>query len=536
MDLILDPGGAFVWSRGPTAAPILSCAAQRVTVTPLESVGSAPRESADTEPGNGPLAERGAAGPLGRLGPATATATWRIDPAAWAVSQFSTAELHDARRTARLVTLAAQIAGDPSSSLPRQTATWGDLKASYRLFDRPEVTSETVATPHWQSTRAQADQGRFLILDDTTEIDYGSTRQAEGLGPVGRGTGRGFLLHSALVVDPRDEWVVGLAGQILFHRRPAPKGETLAQKQRRDRESAVWGQLIEQVGPPPATARWVHVMDRGADDFEVFCRARRVGTDWVGRVKSRNRLVREGSGRQRPLSDVLAGAAVAGCYTLDLRARPRQPARRARLEVSFAPVTTPVPRHPAASLTALGPQPIPQWVVWARELTPPPTVKEPIDWVLLTSLPVGDLGAAMEVIGYYEKRWLIEEWHKALKTGCQVEGRQLHTSHRLEALTGLLSVVAVRLLQMKEVGRRDPQRAARELVPARYRELVHRARRGRGRPADWTIRDFFRGLAGLGGFLGRKGDGEPGWVTIWRGWDALHWMLRGAQLSEQPFT
>jgi hypothetical protein len=198
-------------------------------------------------------------------------------------------------------------------------------------------------------------------------------------------------------------------------------------------------------------------MDRGADDFEVFCRARRVGTDWVGRVKSRNRLVREGSGRQRPLSDVLAGAAVAGCYTLDLRARPRQPARRARLEVSFAPVTTPVPRHPAASLTALGPQPIPQWVVWARERTPPPTVKEPIDWVLLTSLPVGDLGAAMEVIGYYEKRWLIEEWHKALKTGCQVEGRQLHTSHRLEALTGLLSVVAVRLLQMKEVGRRPPR-------------------------------------------------------------------------------
>ena len=89
---------------------------------------------------------------------------------------------------------------------------------------------------------------------------------------LGRGTGRGFLLHSALVVDPHDEWVVGLAGQVLFHRRPAPKGETAAQKRRRDRESAVWGQLIEQVGPPPVTAQWVHVMDRGADDFEVYCR------------------------------------------------------------------------------------------------------------------------------------------------------------------------------------------------------------------------------------------------------------------------
>ena len=111
-------------------------------------------------------------------------------------------------------------------------------------------------------------------------------------------------------------------------------------------------------------------------------------------------------------------------------------------------------------------------------------MKEPIDWVLLTSLPVRDLEGAMEVIGYYEKRWLIEEWHKALKTGCQVERRQLHTSRRLEALTGVLSVVAVRLLQMKEVGRREPDRAATDLVPAQYVELVHRARRGRGRPED----------------------------------------------------
>jgi hypothetical protein len=161
-------------------------------------------------------------------------------------------------------------------------------------------------------------------------------------------------------------------------------------------------------------------------------------------------------------------------------------------------------------------------------------VKEPIDWVLLTSLPVRDLEGALEVIGSYEKRWLIEEWHKALKTGCQVEGRQLHTSSRLEALTGVLSVVAVRLLQMKEVGRREPHRRAGELVPARYVELVHRARRGRGRPGDWTIRDFLRGLAGLGGFLGRTRDGEPGWITIWRGWDALHWMLQGAQLAAEP--
>ena len=533
MDLILDLGGAFVWSRGPTTAPVLSLDARRLTVESPPSVGSAPRHAEADGRGDLPPAD-GRSDPLDPSGPAAPA--WLTDPAAWAATHFATARLGDRRRTERLVTLATQIARDPGAGLPQETETWGDLKAAYRLLDRPEATFQTVAAPHWQRTRAAADRGRFLIVDDTTEIDFGYARQATGLGPVGRGTGRGFLLHSALVVDPRDEWVVGLAGQVLFHRRPAPKGETLAQKLRRDRESAVWWQLIEQVGPPPVTARWVHVMDRGADDFEVFCRAQRQGVDWVGRVKSRNRLVRDGAGREGPLSEVLAGAPAAGGYALELRARPKQPARRAHIAVAFAAVTTPVPRHPATSLKALAPGPIPQWVVWAREVDPPPAVKEPVDWVLLTSLPVGDLGAAMEVIGYYEKRWLIEEWHKALKTGCRVERRQLHTGHGLEALTGVLSVTAVRLLQMKEVGRREPNRAARELVPTRYVALLHRARRGRARPEGWTIRDFFRGLAGLGGFLGRKSDGEPGWITIWRGWDALHWMLRGAQLAGQPPT
>jgi hypothetical protein len=530
MDLTLDDHGSFAWVRGPSTAPVLSHDARRLTLDQPHPVhGESPlNPQADDVPAKvedlDPWIVPSAPGPLG----------WEADPAAWAVTQFSTAELGDRRRTRRLVRLATQIAADPSSSLPQQTGNWGDLKAAYRLCQRPEATFQVIAGPHWQCTAGQADRGRFLILDDTTEIDFGPKRQAKGLGPVGSGVGRGFLIHSGLMVTPHDEWIVGLAGQLLFHRRPAPKGETRTQRRARDRESEVWGQLIEQVGPPPGQAQWVHVMDRGADDFEVHCRARRIGADWIGRVKSRHRRVRDQAGQEGPLSALLGRLPAAGGYTLKLRARPKQAARQARIEVRFAPVTVLIPRQPAGSLKALRPQPIAQWVVWAHELDPPAGLKEPIDWLLLTSLPVEGLEAAMEVIGYYEKRWLIEEWHKALKTGCQVERRQLGTSHALEALAGLLSVVAVRLLQLKELGRREPGRAAAELVPSRYVALVHRARKGRGDPGQWTIRDFIRGVAGLGGFLGRKGDGEPGWITIWRGWEVLHWMLQGAQLTGQP--
>jgi Transposase DNA-binding/Transposase DDE domain len=532
MDLILDANGSFCWVQGPTTAPLLSVDAERTTLDQAHpSSGSSPlNPQADEVPTK-------AEDPCGSRDPSTASAPGLvIDPAVWASTQFHTAQLHDCRRTKRLVTLATQIACDPSSSLPKQTGgDWGDLKAAYRLLDRPEATFQVIASPHWTLTKEAAQQGRFLILDDTTEIDFGPQCQAKDLGPVGSGSGRGFLIHSGLVATPHEEWIVGLAGQILFHRRPAPKGETRTQRRARDRESEVWGQLIEQIGPPPPTAQWIHVMDRGADDFEVHWRAQQLGADWIGRVKSRNRRVRDQTGHEGPLSEVLAGLPVPGGYTLSLRARPKQPARRAQIAVSFAPVTVLVPRQPAKSLKALKPEPLDQWVVWARELNPPAGLKEPIDWVLLTSLPVATLEGAMEIINYYEKRWLIEEWHKALKTGCQVEHRQLKTSAGLEAMAGLLSVEAVRLLQLKEVGRRQPQRAAMELVPPQYVELVHRARkRSRGDPRDWTIRDFFRGVAGLGGFLGRKGDGEPGWMTIWRGWEVLHWMLRGAQLAKPP--
>jgi hypothetical protein len=529
MDLILDADGGFAWVRGPYTAPMISTAARRPALDRPHPVEGSSPYNPETEdvPSKGD-------GLDGRLDPmAPGDPRLEVDPRTWAYAQFSTAQLGDRRRTQRLVTLAGQIAADPSSSLPKQTADWGDLKAAYRLLDRPEATFQVIAAPHWRLTAEQARAGRFLILDDTTEIDFGPTRQATGLGPVGSGLGRGFFMHSGLMVSPHDEWIVGLGGQLIFHRRPAPEGETRARRRARDRESAVWWQLIEQVGPPPEAARWIHVMDRGADDFEVHWRAQRLGADWIGRVKSRNRRVADESGRELALSEATAGAAQAGGYTLDLRARPGQPARRAKVVVSFAAVTVLVPRQPAASLKALDPRPIAQWAVWAREVDPPAGLKEPIDWLLLTSLPVRTLDEAMEVIRYYEKRWLIEEWHKALKTGCQVERRQLKTGGALEALAALLSVVAVRLLQLKEVGRRQPDRAAVELIPAEYVELVRRAR-GRLGGREWTVRDFFRGVAGLGGFLGRKGDGEPGWITIWRGWEVLHWMLRGAQLAARP--
>lgn len=455
--------------------------------------------------------------------------SFRIDATEWAEQQFAGCNLGDRRRTKRLIRVAAQVANHPAASFPRQMESWSDLKAAYRLFDCEEVTFEAIAAPHWRQTRSVG-PGRYLVLTDTTEIDFGYRREIEGLSRIGNGSGNGFLLHNALLVAAQSGTLLGVAGQTIHYRKPRPKKENAAQRRKRERESRVWGDVIDQVGPPPEGAQWMHVCDRGADDIEVFCHLLENRSDWVVRASSTHRLVLAPDGGKKPLSEYLETLPVAGAYELNLRARPRQPARTAKLEVRFGPLRMPVPRHQSPYVKALKPEPIPMGVVWVREVDAPAGV-EPVEWVLYTSLPVATFDDAWQIVEYYECRWLIEEYHKALKTGCSVQRRVLRSAERLEAMVGLMSVVAVRLLQLKSVARSDPDRPAREVVPSLWLEMLKAARKNLRHAHDLTVHQFYRELAKLGGFLGRRSDGEPGWITIWRGWEKLNILVKGGQLA-----
>jgi len=185
-------------------------------------------------------------------------------------------------------------------------------------------------------------------------------------------------------------------------------------------------------------------------------------------------------------------------------------------------VTLKKPKRMTPYLKHMGYQQLAQWMVDVREVAPPPGV-EPLRWMLWTSLPVETFEAARQIVEYYEQRWLIEEFHKALKTGCRLEERQYETAQRLEAVTGMTSVLAVRLVQLKTLARAQPDLPAADVVPKVWLTMLTALRK---RPLH-TLREFFRHLAGLGGFLMRKSDGEPGWITIWRGTEKLLLALRG---------
>jgi hypothetical protein len=179
------------------------------------------------------------------------------------------------------------------------------------------------------------------------------------------------------------------------------------------------------------------------------------------------------------------------------------------------------------------PEPIAMSVIHAVEVDAP-NDREAVEWILLTSLPVESFGDAWRILGYYEKRWLIEEWHKALKSGCRVECRQLKSKEGLERITGLLSVVAVRLLQLKSAARTNPDCPASRVIPRQWIKMLVAARKRLKltNVAAMTIGEFYRELARLGGFMGRKSDGEPGWITIWRGWQKLYTLVCGAELAQ----
>lgn len=440
-----------------------------------------------------------------------------------------------AMRTARLRQVAVQVAARPDGSTPDQTETWGDLKAADRLFNRPEAKFQTLIEPHCRHTRTECPpQSVMLILNDATALDFSTRSKTQGLGPIGPG-GRswGCFLHAGLMINAASGRIAGLAGQEIFYRRARSKNKSAKNTRRRsaERESAVWGRLIERSGAPPPGVRWIHVCDRGADDDEVMSRALHQGCGFVIRAGRLNRQLRTLDGRELSVEQRLQELPAQGTREVCVPARPQQPARTAMVELRFAAVVLPRPDVLTPWLREHGPRELRAWLVELREVAPPAGA-QPIRWVLYSTEPATTPHEAQTSIAAYERRPTIEDYHKCLKTGCRVEARQHHTAEALEAVTGLLSVSAVRLLQLKTAAVETPERPAAEVAPREWIALLSDLRR-LPPEQELTIREFVRQLAGLGGFLLRKRDGEPGWITPWRGYENLQLLHRGASSARR---
>lgn len=456
---------------------------------------------------------------------------------------FSHIQLGDARRTKKLVKLVDLMCRRPGGTLPQKLNAPKDLRAFYRLMNCDKVTHEAILSAHRDVVLKKIAQteSTVLIISDATELDYTKHESLSELGQIGNGNHRGYIAQNSLAVDAETRNVLGLCNQVLHHRDKVAKKETQAQKRKREsRESLLW---LKGVKPLPANWSLVDVCDQGADTFEFLEHEVNSGRRFVIRAAYDRSIFK---GHDEPslsesgyLRSYAAELPQAGQWTLEVTSRvnikspkkkgpkvkTKRLARTANMAVSFAPVQI---RPPKEKNGKHGNTPLKVWVVRVWEVDPP-AGEERLEWFLVTNEPVLTFEDAYRVVGWYECRWIVEEYHKALKTGCQIESPQFTTEDRLQPAIAVLSIVAVTLLHMRDASRREDAktRKATEIISEDYVFVLSAWRHGKFK-SDWSIHDFYYAMARLGGHQNRKNDHPPGWQTIWKGWHELQAMLCGA--------
>jgi Transposase DNA-binding len=483
------------------------------------------------------------------------SSTHQSPPADWAATHFGGCWLGHKSRNQRLVSYAGALAEKPGQPLPELFTRKYDIEATYTLLRRNDVTPDRIQAAHRRLVKAElGTPGRFLLIEDTTFPSYTHRHEpVPGLGPIGGSESgqQGFLLHSVLAVraaaTPAPDatgrrppvTILGLADQQYLIRSPRPEAKSKQtvsrQRTERDRESDRWLESSRRIGPAPATSetRWVRVADRESDIYEYIIECKKRNHGFVIRV-SQDRVLLDPATEERlglVFDHVQAVEPVGGMY-LDLRARPPhdgQPgceARRARLLISCGPVRIQAPERPghAAGTGA----PIDCWFIRVWEPEPPAGV-ERLEWVLYTDARTEALEEALVGVMDYGSRFLIEEFHKGTKTGMKIEQLQMETGERLFRAIAVMSIVALRLLDIRELGRAAPAApAALTGLSALELDVLSLA-------VDrtlTTVASVILALGRLGGHMNRPSDGMPGWITLWRGMQALRLMVKGAKMAE----
>lgn len=439
----------------------------------------------------------------------------------WAAEEFGTCALGDARLKKRLLSLARDFYARPTANVPQACGSRAKTKAAYRFLDHDDTTMQTLLQPHYRATEARlAQESVVLAVQDTTSLDYTTHGATEGTGPIGawvRGP-QGLHLHSTLAFSAQGTPLGFLDVQCWARDRQAfGKKAQRHQLPIEEKESFKWLKSYRAVAAVQARLPktvLVSVGDREADVYELF----REAADQIDGPKlliraEHNRQLQD---EQARLWETLQDKPIAGIQLLQVPRQGSRAAREARLAIRFAEVSLQAPtgyKHaPAISV----------WAVFAQEQDAPPGVK-PLEWLLLTTLPVTSFGQAIEKLVWYTRRWGIEVLHRTLKSGCRIEQRQLTQADRLEACLAIDLVVAWRIYHLSKLGREVPQAPCTLYFDeAEWKALMAFTTQNRVPPAKPpTLREAIHRVAGLGGFLGRKGDGEPGTQSLWLGLQRL---------------
>jgi hypothetical protein len=443
----------------------------------------------------------------------------------WAEEEFGAIRVRDQRHRKRLLTVARDFYAQPGANIPQACGSRAKTKAAYRFFEHKAVRMNSVLSAHYHSTMERIAREKIavvLAVQDTTSFNYDTHADMEGLGPIStRANGaQGILLHDTMAYTPAGT-AMGLVDIQVWARDPRQFGKRATRYQRpiEQKESVKWlhsfraaARLQRQLG---AATTVVSVGDREADVYELFVLALSdPGHPQLLVRAERDRRVQDS---QECLWEYMESQPVADQRTLHIPKRKGRAARDAVLDLRFAQVQLRAPKR-KPSLGALR-----LWAVYVTEVGPP-SEKEAVEWMLLTTLEVNDLEQALEKVDWYKKRWGIEEYHRTIKSNCRIEERQLGDRTVWEKCLAIDLVVAWRIEYIKKLSRETPQAPCTVAFEDHEWQAVLAFKRP-DQPLPSTppsMREVTRLIAELGGFLGRKGDGEPGSTTLARGLQRLH--------------
>jgi hypothetical protein len=444
-------------------------------------------------------------------------------PKDWLEEEFGNSPLGDQRLDKRLKVIAADFFARPTMNIPQSCGSLAKTKAAYRFFDNCAVNLTRVLEGHYQATTRRAGGEKVVLaVQDTTDLNYTKHPATEMLGPICDKEGViGMLMHDTMAYN-LEGTPLGLVDVQCWARDPElpKKSRQRYELEIEQKESFKWlksyraaSRLQEQC---PETMV-VSVGDREADVYELFAEAQKAKAKLLVRAIQDRKLA---SGPEETecgkLWEQLRARAADGTAELVIPRQKNRPARLARLEIRFMEAELKPPkRKPHLGTVKL-------WAIEALEVGAQEGV-EPVEWRLLTTVPVENLEQALERIRWYALRFQIEVYHRVLKSGCKIERRQLGNAERIEACLGIDLVVGWRVAHLTKLGREVPEVPCTVFFEeAQWQALIIYALRRQPPEQPPTLREAVRLLAmSLGGFLGRKSDGEPGATVIWRALERL---------------
>lgn len=460
----------------------------------------------------------------------------------WAVDELAKVNFGDKRLDKRFLKVAGSQSKTPQLSINASSADWSCAKGAYRLFDNAKVTPEKILEPHIENTIHRIyGQEMVVIVNDTTFVDFSTHEMVPDLGVVksfGDYKIKGIHFHAGLALSHEGTPLGLIYSKIWSRLKQTKSGHNHTKIPITKKESYRWIECLEETKALlPSGTRGLVVGDRESDIYEYFEVAQDLDLDVLVRLQH-NRVITDEFGDDARVEDCFKSEKVRGLIPVHIPGNGSRIARDAIMEVKFKEVHFQGQPRGLKTARVKTRRDLLLTVVELSEKNPP-NEKEALGWTLITTLPVHNLAEAEEVMKFYRMRWTIELYFKSLKTGCNVEKCRLEEAEKLMKFVALCGIIAWRLMWLTWLQREIPHASGELAITSiewktlwlkKHKEKIKLGLMKAEPPEEIPdLCTITRWIAGFGGFMGRKGDGNPGLITVWRGWMRI---MDGAEIYE----